>query len=327
MKNSPNNSTTRLGAHIPLIYHFAMLQDSARMLGFKEAILAAVKPGARVLELGGGTGVLSFFAAEHASKVYCVEQIPANAAAARQFLAANSNGDKVEVICADAFEYLPPEPIDVVICEMIHVGMVRERQIEMIESFKSRYRKHFGEKQPLPRFVPEALIQAVQPLSYNFNFFGYHAAVPLFQVPGSIPDSCRELAQPLIYQMAQYKDTLPLKINWQGVVSIKEPGSLNALRLILKNLLAIIPEQNRSIDWNNHYLVLPLKQALEVQAGDSFRIELVYETGCEIEELMQSINVSKVSAHKSLSSQIEVIREPASDIQHTQQLEARPKNA
>jgi hypothetical protein len=54
-------------------------------------------------------------------------------------LALNPNGEKVEVIHADAFEYLPPEPVDVVICEMIHVGMLREKQVEVIESFKRRY--------------------------------------------------------------------------------------------------------------------------------------------------------------------------------------------
>ena len=92
-----------------------------------------------MLELGGGTGVLSCFAAAKADKVYCVEFNPDMVKEARKFLAMNPNGHKVEVIHADAFEFLPPEPVDVVICEIINVAMLREKQIEVIENFKRRY--------------------------------------------------------------------------------------------------------------------------------------------------------------------------------------------
>ena len=46
----------------------------------------------RVIELGGGTGVLSFFAAQKAAKVYCVEYNPDMVREARKFLAMNPNG-------------------------------------------------------------------------------------------------------------------------------------------------------------------------------------------------------------------------------------------
>ena len=91
---------TKLGADIPLIYHFAMLQDQQRMENFKDAIESTVPVGGKVLELGGGTGVMSYYAAQKASKVYCVEQIPENVKAARKFLSSNVNGHRVEVIPA-----------------------------------------------------------------------------------------------------------------------------------------------------------------------------------------------------------------------------------
>ena len=65
--------------------------------------------------------------------------------AARHILAMNPGGERVEVVHADAFDYLPPEPVDVVICEMLHVGMLREKQIPVIDSFKQRYLEKFGE--------------------------------------------------------------------------------------------------------------------------------------------------------------------------------------
>ncbi len=59
-------------------------------------------------------------------KVWCVEYNPDLVREARNFLSKNENGHKVEVVEADAFDYLPPEPVG---CrhsgEMIHVAMVR----------------------------------------------------------------------------------------------------------------------------------------------------------------------------------------------------------
>ena len=69
--------THYLGQFIPLHYHHNMLKDDNRMSNFKAAIDQVVFDGAKVLELGGGTGVLSCFAAARASKVWCVEFNPA----------------------------------------------------------------------------------------------------------------------------------------------------------------------------------------------------------------------------------------------------------
>lgn len=68
-----------------------------------------------MLEFGGGAGGILFFAAEQATHVWCA------------------------VIQADALEYLAREPGDVVIGETLHVGLLREEQLAVIEGFKERY--------------------------------------------------------------------------------------------------------------------------------------------------------------------------------------------
>lgn len=282
---------SKLGADIPLIYHFAMLQDDQRMNNFRDAIDATVPVGGKVLELGGGTGVLSFYAAQKASKVYCVEQIPENVKAARKFLSSNPNGDRVEVIQANAFEYLPPEPVDVVICEMIHVGMLREKQIEMMQSFKRRYTERFGEK--LPQFIPEAFIQGVQPMEYDFNFFGYNAPVPLFQIPGDTRRKAKELSDPVVFQTEEYRNPLASTLSWDGSFKITEDGTLNSVRMVMKNVLTIIPAENRAVFWHNHYLILPLENPIDVKAGEEISISLSYTMGCEIEEFLENLKVEK----------------------------------
>ena len=275
------------GQFIPHVYHYNMLTDQARMEAFRAAIALAVPPGSRVLELGGGTAVLSFFAAQRAAKVWCVEKDPELVREARRILALNCGGERVEVIEADAFDYLPPEPVDVVICEMIHVAMLREQQIPVIASFKQRYLEKFGA--PLPVFVPEAFIQAVQPVHQSFNFEGYYAPAPLFQAPDMEQNRTWELGKPVVYQMARYAETLPGTCGWEGKIEIEKAGALNALRFITKNTLAIIPQDKSSIDWHSQYLIVPLDQAIPVEAGQRVRIRFDYAPGDAVDALRPEV--------------------------------------
>ena len=276
-----------LGQFIPLHYHHNMLLDPVRMAGFKEAIDAVVPPGGKVLELGGGTGVLSFFAAQRAGKVWCVEHNPELAREARRLLSLNRGGDRVEVIEADALDYLPPEPVDVVVCEMLHVALVREKQIEVIASFKDRYRQRFGPQVPL--FVPESSILALQPVQQSFDFHGYYAPVPVFQQPGNLEERTRELALPAVYRTIDYAAELPASLAWEGTFAIAADATLNAFRFTTKNLLAILVREQRTIDWFNQYLVLPLPTAVPVHSGDSVAVQFCYQPGASLNALADAI--------------------------------------
>ncbi len=99
------------GQYIPLHYHYNMLNDTARMSGFESAIAQVVRPGSEVLELGGGTGVLSCLAAKRGAHVRCVEPNPEVVATARHILSLNGYSERVDVIEADADRYLPPIPV------------------------------------------------------------------------------------------------------------------------------------------------------------------------------------------------------------------------
>lgn len=283
------NERHLLGQFIPLHYHYNMLTDQARMAGFKGALEQVVPQGGKVLELGGGTGVLSFFAARNAAKVWCVEHNPELVAAARRILALNDGGDKIEVVEADAMNYLPPEPVDVVICEMLHVGLLREKQVEVIASFKKRYQARFGGA--LPTFVPEASIQGLQPVQQTFDSHGFYAPVPFFQQPDAVQDKTRELAPPSLFQTVDYAKELPAECAWDGSLTISEAGVLNALRFVTKNVLAIVLSEGKTIDWFNQYLILPLEESVEVAAGDTVAVRFAYKPGAQIEDLAASLSV------------------------------------
>jgi protein arginine N-methyltransferase 1 len=292
MLNEREIESCYLGQFIPVHYHHNMLMDQNRMHGFKSAIDYAVKPGAKVLELGGGTGVLSWFAAAKADKVYCVEFNPDMVKEARKMLAMNPNGHKVEVIHADAFEYMPPEPVDVVICEMIHVGMLREKQVEVIESFKQRYLARFGG--PLPVFLPEAVIMAVQPIQQEYDFEGFYAPIVQFQETTVIYPGSVELATPSVYSILDFSQPNELTIAWEGRFLVEKSGMLNALRFVTKNILAVVQKRSTTIDWLNHYMSVPLAMPLQLHAGDVLQVGFQYRAGASIPSLQASIRTEVV---------------------------------
>lgn len=282
-----------LGQYIPLQYHHHMLMDANRMQNFKAAIDYVVTPGSKVLELGGGTGVLSWFAAAKAEKVWCVEFNSELVTESRRLLALNPNGHKVEVIHADAFDYLPPEPVDVVICEMIHAAMLREKQIEMLESFKHRYRQRFGET--LPVFVPTATLMAVQPLQQEYSFEGYHAPIILIQELSTHLPGTLEMALPTIYSTIDFTQPSALDIAWEGTFTMAHNGTVNALRFITKNILAIDMQQPSTIDWLNRHLVLPLASPARVQKGDRLSVSFHYRTGSSITSLQNALHTELIA--------------------------------
>ena len=290
MLNEREIESCHLGQFIPVHYHHNMLMDQNRMNAFQSAIAHVVRPGMKVLELGGGTGVLSWFAAQQAEKVYCVEFNPDLVLEARRFLAMNPNGHKVEVIHADAFDYLPPEPVDVVICEMIHVAMLREKQVAVIEAFKERYRAKFGG--PLPLFMPEAVIMAVQPLQQAYEFNGFYAPIVQFQETTVAWPGTLELGQPAVYGVLDFAGPVDGLIAWHGSFAIEQGGTLNAMRFVTKNVLAIVQERGATIDWLNHYMTLPLARPLEVVAGDVVAVSFAYRAGGSIPSLQLSLRAA-----------------------------------
>ena len=162
-KSTAADDTEVLGQYIPLLYHYNMLQDEDRVGAFRSAIELVVKPGMHVVELGGGTGILSSFAARQGASVSCVERNPELVSCAQRFVETNGLQKQIRVIQADAASYVPDKPVDVVVCEMLHVGLLREKQAQVIAAFKQNYTKTFGKK--LPIFVPEASILMAQPVA------------------------------------------------------------------------------------------------------------------------------------------------------------------
>jgi predicted RNA methylase len=173
---------------------------------------------------------------------------------------------------------------------MIHVAMLREKQVEVIEAFKTRYRQRFGDK--LPVFIPTAVIMAVQPLQQDYNFTGFFAPIIQFQRAQIEQPGVIELSAPQVYSVLDFTQATSQEITWQGSFKIERDGTVNALRFITKNILAIDQAKASSIDWLIDYLVLPLQQAIEVKANDTLQVSFSHRTGGSIRSLENNILAS-----------------------------------
>ncbi len=291
IQNMQNSRREQLGQFIPIHYHGQMLANAERMQAFKNSIQAVVRPGCKVLELGGGTGVLSFFAAECGAEVTCLDANPEMIQWARSLLSQNPGGQHIRLILADAMEYMPEAPVDVVICEMLHSGLLREQQLRVLDRFRHLHAQRFG---CVPRFLPDTTLLAVQPIQQNYNFFGYHAPIPLFQHPTTEQPDTVGLGDPVVYSVIEYQEPQSLLQKADFVFESHAAGTLNALRFITKNLVAILATEHRSIDWHCQYLVLPLAEPVQLQPGDRIRLRFHYLAGAEIEQLQRALLVQRL---------------------------------
>ena len=99
---------------------------------------------------------------------------------------------------------------------------------------------------------------AVQPLQQEYDFEGFYAPIVQFQETTVIYPGTIELAAPAVYSVIDFSQPTDTLFAWEGQFLIDKPGTLNAMRFITKNILAVVPEESSTIDWLNHYMTLPL---------------------------------------------------------------------
>lgn len=115
-----------------LVQQQGMLQDSIRTSLYQFAMLEnkADFAGKTVLDVGAGTGILSFFAARAgATRVYAVEA-SGMAAKAVKLAAGNGLSEIVTVLNQRVEDVLLPERVDIIISEPLGIALVNERMLE-----------------------------------------------------------------------------------------------------------------------------------------------------------------------------------------------------
>jgi predicted RNA methylase len=119
--------------------HRWMLRDGVRNEAYRQALTHLVKPGAVVLDMGAGTGILSIFAVNAgAKKVYAVER-SAIANVAKRMIERNGHADKITVIESDLEDVTLPERVDVLVSEWMGGFGVDENMLAPLVMARDRH--------------------------------------------------------------------------------------------------------------------------------------------------------------------------------------------
>lgn len=144
--------------------HQLMIQDKRRTLCYKKAIENNVKNNDVVLDVGCGTGILSFFAAKKGcKKIYAVDK--SNIIECAIEIAKRNDLKKyIQFIKTDILEFEPKEKIDVLIHELIGSFIWDENVLSKV----SYIRDHFLKKGGI--IIPHKIELYFVPVNYRLAF-------------------------------------------------------------------------------------------------------------------------------------------------------------
>lgn len=143
--------------------HEKMLADRSRVDTYKKGIAKYIGPGDTIVDLGTGSGILSFFAAQsNAKKIYAIDHSDF-IDVAREAAASNGSTEIIfEKVNSRAFN--PPEKVDVILHEQIGDDLFDENMIENILDLKRRILKPDG------RVLPGKFELYLEPVSLKPEF-------------------------------------------------------------------------------------------------------------------------------------------------------------
>jgi SAM-dependent methyltransferase len=263
-----------------------LLLDKARCDSFREAIRRTVKPGDTVLDLGAGTGLLSFFAVEAGARhVYAIE-VSRISETARELIEANGLQKRITLIPEISTKVRLPEPCDVLISETLSAFCFdTENNIEYVADARRRFLT------PGARIIPESAETFLMPFSsevfgvgsfpqpfYGLNYEAFRKR--LFAEPFLLRasgETFTELGAPVCcYKIDFCRDSqspkktfVPFRINRDGRLD----GFLGWFEAKLCPGVTInnSPKQPLTNWWQ---LYFPISNQLNVRAGQSVVLEL-----------------------------------------------------
>ncbi len=145
-----------------LYHHSILLNDAVRMQAYTQALQQVVKPGAVVLDIGCGLGVLSFLAAKlGAQKVYAIEYDKATLQLAKQLAKKNQLAEKIKFLLGMSTRLKLPEKVDVIVAEIFGNCAINENILPVLHDAKKRFLKKGG------IIIPQNCLVTVVPVDFT----------------------------------------------------------------------------------------------------------------------------------------------------------------
>lgn len=160
----------QFGGYSSLHFHQTLLQDSVRTDSFRKAILNEVKKNDIVLDVGSGTGVLSFFAYQAgAQKIYAIEQEQI-IELAKKIAVKNKMDDKIVFIQENSRLVNLSEKVDVIVSECIGYFAFGGNMISAVVDARDKFLKEGGVV--IPQSISLFLVPIQSKLHYdNITFW------------------------------------------------------------------------------------------------------------------------------------------------------------
>ena len=141
-----------------IAFHRRLLNDSTRMEAYRQAIHKTVQEGDVVLDIGTGCGIMAMFACQAGAKrVYAVDNADI-ISVAQQLAQENGYSDRIIFIKKDLRLLSLPEPVDVIVSELIANAVIGEHMEELISLCRDKFLKPGG------RIIPQQVDLLVAPV-------------------------------------------------------------------------------------------------------------------------------------------------------------------
>jgi protein arginine N-methyltransferase 1 len=145
-------------------FHELLLGDRLRMAAFRTAIREVVSPGATVLDLGTGTGILAQWALEAgAARVYGIDFNPRMLQTAVERITAAGHGAQFRPVHGMSFDVELPERVDVIVSETLGNLADNEGCVRILVDARARFLAEDGALLPArvqSYLVPVAAVRA-----------------------------------------------------------------------------------------------------------------------------------------------------------------------
>ena len=258
------------GPIIPLVYQYNLLSDGDRLGALNDAIEQVIRPGDVVADLGSGAGVLSFLAADRADKVYAVEVDREVHERSREILS-REGADNVEHLCRDARNVQLPEPVDVVMCEMLDTGLAAELQVPVMNYAVESLLADGG------RVIPRKAVSTVRAIRSDYSFHGGEFRLPHFEEYGS--RESMSYSRESAFHRIEFDRVNDLDVESTVSLEAERSGIVNGIQLRTYVQFGSGMDWTGASPWLNPPLNLPLAEDLGVEKGQTMTVSIRYRLG------------------------------------------------
>jgi SAM-dependent methyltransferase len=269
--------------------HRGLLQDSVRTNAFREAIRRSVTPDSVVLDLGTGSGILSFFAAEAgARRVFSVDAT--HSADLASFLSRHLGfADRIQVIHDRSTNIELPENADLLVTETLGAFGINEQILSSVIDARARLLR--PDAAIIPRSIDLYLVPVddasiyerrvkwwnERPYGFDLSPLAVFASNILFA--GNV-DSDSFLAPPALVIAGDLATIASSDVSGRVHFETARAGALYGFAGWFRATLADGIEVSNEIPGTNwEHVFLPLQSPIAVGAGTSIDVELESHDG------------------------------------------------